>query len=373
MSTGIAAPSRRAIFTPTRTASGILVALFGLSLAVPGLAQTWGLLAYFGLVVLTGFVVNGVRGEPGSWLGRRVVRRMLVLAVAAVCVGLMTVGPPTAEGSGGLVLFVFVLILLNVALGRATQRMATAPDSLVDERQEALRNQAHRLAYVLLALLVGGVVVVADVATTQSREWLSGVVRGSGWIVFLELIFVLPAMVVAVLEPDRLPPEWRRAPRQTVRARAAAVLLVLTLAVPVSLSLLLLVLPVGTSATTSVRAAPLPVGEAGAGGAVLGCRTFNADALVGRGIQADIPLSAEACWNGRFASESYGMNASDCLIRDFIGVNVTTIQCTRTTAPDGTLRFIYRTTVASSLLPFVTRDVILQIVIDRHGKVVQFP
>ena len=365
---------QRPAVTPTRVAVGILLGLFTLSLALPALtAHAWAPLAYFGLVIVTIGVVNGLHLEPGSWLGRRLVRCVLVLAIAAVLLGLLTTGPLTSAGYGTFLMLLLLLIVLNIALGRATRRVATAPDSLVDEREEALRNRAHRIAYALLALLVGGTVVVADVATAASREWLSGVLRGAGWIVLLQLIFVLPAMVFAVLEPDRLHPEVASTATQRARARAAAGLVLLTFAIPIGLSLLLLVLPVQMTALTSTNVGQLPIAESGTAGAVTGCKIFNADALVGRGIEADIPLSAEGCWNGRVATEGYGMNSSDCLIRETVMTNVTMLQCSRTTARDGTLHFTYRVAVASPLLPFVSRDVTLQIEVDRTGRVLRFP
>ena len=366
---------QRPAITPTRIAVGILLALLGLSIAEPAIhGHELGLLAYFGLVVVTIGVITGVRREPGSWLGRRVVRCVLVLAIALVLIGLLTIDTPTAAGSGGSVLALFlVLIVLNVALGRATQRLATAPDALVDEREEALRNRAHRIAHALVALLVGGTVVVADMAAPESRAWLDGVLRGGGLIVFLELIFVLPAMVFAVLEPDRLEPEVSGRASQRTRARAAAGLLMLTLGIPIGLSVLLLVLPVQTTAIASTSVGQFAIAESGTPGAVTGCRTFNADALVGRGIDADIPLSAEACWNGRAATEGYGMNSSDCLLREAVMTDVNTLQCSRTTARDGTLHFTYRVAVTPALLPFASRDVTMQIEIDRTGNVVTFP
>lgn len=364
----------RPAVTPTRVAVGILLVLLTFSLALPAVeVRAWGPLAYFGLVVVTIGVINGLRFEPGSWLGRRLVRCMLVLAIAAVLIGLLTTAAPTPSGYGTLLMLSFLLIVLNVALGRATQRVATAPDSLVDEREEAMRNRAHRLAYVLLAVLVGGTVVIADVAAPASRAWLAGVLRSGGFIVFLELIFVLPAMVFAVLEPDRLQPEGSGRGRHGTRARAAAALLMLTLAIPIALSVLFLVLPVQTTAITSTTIAQLPVAESGTASAVTGCRTFTADALVGRGIEADIPLSAEGCWNGRAATEGYGMNRSDCQIREAVMTDVRTVQCSRTTSRDGTLHFTYRVAVTSALLPFVSREVTMQIEIDRTGDVVRFP
>ena len=53
------------------------------------LLATVPLAAYLLLVLVTWAVVAGIRREPGSWLGRRAVRRALVVAIAADCVGLI--------------------------------------------------------------------------------------------------------------------------------------------------------------------------------------------------------------------------------------------------------------------------------------------
>jgi hypothetical protein len=52
---------------------------------------------------------------------------------------------------------------------------------------------------------------------------------------------------------------------------------------------------------------------------------------------------------------------------------VTTTLCERATRPDGTLSFTYRSQVSSVLLPFLHRDVTMQLVVDRNGGVEQFP
>jgi hypothetical protein len=365
------------VFTPTRVALGLLFTVMALSLALPGVAETWWVLSYLGLIVATAIALNGLRREPGQVLGRRAVRRGLVLALMVVCVGLVAT-PPFSGGQGpsAFLLLFFLLIPLNVALGRATQRVATAPDAFVDEREEALRNRAHRIAYPLFAVVCGGTLVAADMASTQTRMWvIDALIHGGASVAFLELLFVLPAMVFAFLEPDRLRPDpvdTDLSRLQRGRARAAAALLGLTLGTPVLLSLLLLLPPRVTAFTSAFTASP-PAQVGTSAVAPMNCKAFNADVVVGRGILASIPVSAAACWNGRVATESYGMNRSDCHAGDTLAAYVTTLRCSHTTDSGGTLHFVYSATVASALLPFLTQDVTVHIVIDRNGNVEQFP
>ena len=369
----------RALMTPTRITAAILCVLVFFSVVVPGSTTGWIIGAYFGLVLVTALVVRGVRQEPGSWLGRQTVRRGVVVLMAAICIALVASPAPSSPSDSSDIFVLFLLLMvLNVALGRATQRIATAPDAYVDERQEAQRNRAHRISYVILAAIVGGTVLVADTASSQTRSWLESSLGGGGWIAFAELLFVLPAMVMAFLGEGAAPADEvdeARARRFGRRDRLAATLLALTMAIPVVLSLAVLVIPVRTSSYTvnPSDAAPAPVTPASAGGADLRCREFYAQSVAGVGVTAVINLHAQACWDGTKAYESFGMNASDCLGGSALLATVTPSQCERTTASDGTLSFTYRSQVSSVLLPFLHRDVILRIVIDRNGTVEQFP
>jgi hypothetical protein len=141
------------------------------------------------------------------------------------------------------------------------------------------------------------------------------------------------------------------------------------------LSLAVLVTPLRTSSYTVIPndATASPATPASSGGTNTSCREFYAQSIVGEGVTAVINLHAQACWDGTKAYESFGMNASDCLPGSTVLAIVTTSLCERTTTPDGTLRFTYRSQVSSVLLPFLHRDVTLRLVIDSNGRVEQFP
>jgi hypothetical protein len=369
----------RALLTPTRITAAILCLLVFFSVVLPGSTTGWLIGAYFALVLVTALVVRGVRQEPGSWLGRRTVRRGVVVLLAAICIALVaSPAPSSPSDSSGIFVLFLILIVLNVALGRATQRIATAPDTYVDERQEAQRNRAHRISYVILAAVVGGTALVADTASSQTRSWLQSSLGGGGWIALLELLFVLPAMVMAFLDEGAVSADEVDAARVRSaggRGHLAAALLALTLAAPLVLSFAVLVTPLRTSSYTVIPndATASPATPASAGGTNTSCREFYAQSIVGEGVTAVINLHAQACWDGTKAYESFGMNASDCLPGSTVLAIVTTSLCERTTTPDGTLRFTYRSQVSSVLLPFLHRDVTLRLVIDSNGRVEQFP
>jgi hypothetical protein len=340
------------------------------------------LVGYLLLVLVTWAVVAGVRREPGSWLGRRAVRRVLVVAIGADCVGLVATSPPGSELGSATLLLLILLVLLNIALGNATQRMATAPQGWIDERQEELRNHAHRLAYPVFAA-VAGALLLADLASAPSREWAEHVLGSGGFFVFLELLFVLPAMVLAFIEPAPPPPESEvpaRARRVNVQARFAVALVALVFALPLLGSAAVVLLPLRTSSHVSIpypgpvlSGTPTPPSPSTPQVIPLTCHTFNAEVEAGWGVYAELPVSAQACWDGHTATEEYGMNQGDCMMGGGLLVAVTTEQCTRTAGADGTLTFTWRVTLSPDLLPFLRRQVTVQVVIDKNGNVERFP
>lgn len=359
MSAIASAGERRRLLTSTITWLVAAAVLCILLLAASGAFVA----GYAALALATAVVLRQVSREPGSWLGRRRVRRGLVALLGAVCLALLLSGLWPSTAAVPVLLFI-LLILLNIALGRATQRVATAPDATVDERQEALRNRAHLFSYRLLAIVLT-LTLLIGVARPQLVHGLT-----LGFVGYLQLLFGLPAMVLAWIEPDRLAPESEHKVRD-VWAAVSLPLLGLTIATPFLLSLVLTFLPVHATASMSPPQLGF-VGSAGARSAVQ-CREFLARTTVGAGVQADIPLHASACWDGRHAFEAWGMNRSDCLPASTMLTTVTAARCTRTTDADGTLHFTYRAAVRPALLPFLVREVEVSIVLDRNGHVQRFP
>ncbi len=109
------------LFTPTRITTALACALISLVVVLPGVSRSLVIPTYLVLVLVTAIVLRGVRQEPGGWLSRRTVRRSLVVLLAVVCIALVaTPSPATPAGSSGLFVLFLFLIVLNVALGRAT-------------------------------------------------------------------------------------------------------------------------------------------------------------------------------------------------------------------------------------------------------------
>ena len=351
------------LFTVNRVLTGLLVALVGFFVL---LAAPFGAIPfYLSLLVATVFIVRSVPVQPGTWLSRQRVRRGLVVLTAALTASFLT---PVLSGS---LITLILLGLCDLALGRATQRIGSAESYQLDERQEAIRNRAHWIAYPILAVSVGATMIVAEAATPATRQWLGAFFQGSGAeMTFVELLFFLPAMIIAWLEPDRIGSADMPQTRTGIRGFLAVSLVVLCVMLPFALALTAFVAPIPTSSYIQPQGAYIPEGSTTATGQ---CSYFGATKKVGYGVTVNLPLSAVACWDGKTAFESWGMNDSDCLPNLTSLVNVTRTVCSRTTDANGTLRFTYGSRVTSPLIPFAHRDVALTIAVTKDGKVVQFP
>jgi len=350
------------VLTLERITAPLVILLLALWL-LAGIPAFDALALYFAFTIVTMLVVWSVPARPGSWVGRRTVRRTLVTVIALALL-LLAVLPSGRNNSDGIPLVILLLGLGFVILGRATQRVASAPDSRVDERQEALRNRAYRIGYCIFAILAGSIILVSYIASLDSRQWLDNAIKGGGpFITFFLLLFFLPAMVLAWLEPNRLSGD--RVTRVAgPRERLAIGMVAVALLTPIALSLALPLTPLRT--TTLVRAEPSS--QLGAS-----CTYFDARTKVGLGFGAVVPLSAVACWDGNKAYEEWGLNSSDCLLSSSEMTTVETITCTRSTDAEGTLRFNYRARVRSAVLPFMSKDVVRTLALSRDGRVVQFP
>src|SRR6202035_5320991 len=258
MTTGSLRPSHP-LFAIDRVAVALVIVLIGFG------ALVWlevGDGAFLSLLFLlaTAFVVRTVEVEPGAWLGVRLVRRGLVVVLTLITLDLLTMHTTDFVNVG--IALLVLLALGDVALGRATRRLATADEDRIDERQEAMRNRAHRIAYAILATSVGLTVVVAEVATPESRRWLSDVLNGGAIVTFIQLLFFSPAMVIAWIEPDRIADEDGPRMHRDLQTRVAYGMVTLAVGLPLLMSLSLAVARVRVSAFTRPEPALLsPSGE----------------------------------------------------------------------------------------------------------------
>jgi hypothetical protein len=356
----------RPLVTADRVVAALILILVGLGV-LASMAVFGATFLYVVYLLVTVFVARSVPVEPGAWLGVRVVRRGLVVVTALITLDFLAMSLADFRAFG-LTLLV-ALALCDLALGRATRRIATADLDHLDERQKALRNRAHRIAYVILALSVGLVVTVAELASPSTRRWLSDAIGAGGLFSFIQLLFFLPAMVIAWIEPDRIADEEATRIRKNRWARIAYSMVAIAVVLPIVFAISLALAPVRVSTFTQPQSDFVSQTGTFAGH----CKYFDARAQVGIGFTATIPLTAVACWNGTTAFEDWGLNNSDCHPAGFEMVIDATRECRRVTGSDGSLRFTYRTTLRSAILAFVSRDVVMTLDLSKDGKVVQFP
>jgi hypothetical protein len=303
-------------------------------------------------------------------------RRALVVAVLAICAVL--VSPLPLRGLG--LMAAPALAALDVALLAVTGGLAFARSGSLDERQVALRDLAYRRGFRLLGLAIVVAVVAAilgvwvlaartaGAALSQVDSGLSGRLL----IAIAELAVVLPTLVVA----------WSREGGAEWRPRAALPSGLVAAAVVAGWLALVGWAPAQAAATSRNFFADSSVTGST-------CRHFVAGRIVGGGLGATVGMRVEVCWNGRqaFVIGDPGVPLPDGVmadpdnrfltscgadnLEDFAAVSRTT--CTATTDGDGTLHYAVRARVAPLPFGIGGRDVAMELVVARDGRVLRRP
>lgn len=306
--------------------------------------------------------------EPGV---RHRDRRALVVALLVIC-GVLCGFPGSLQGTG--IVLVVGLVVIDVALIRATGGLAFRGERSLDERQTALRNLAHRLGFRLLGLALV-LAFVMWVPGSAIAAWNAGLplqvdsgVSGRFIVSVLELVAMMPTMVIAWMEPG-VPPAARRRSTFAVPAVAASV--------TVLAWVLLLVLVPAQNVPANGNTVDLI-----SSGAT--CRHFAAGRMIGAGLGATVGTHVEVCWNGRQAfvvgggSRAVGHLGRLSGDRDLSACGadswgdfalVSGLTCTTRITSDGTLHYAFQALV--SPLPFTigARQVSMSLVVTRSGRV----
>jgi hypothetical protein len=106
------------------------------------------------------------------------------------------------------------------------------------------------------------------------------------------------------------------------------------------------------------------------------CRHFVAGRIVGGGFGATAGMRIEVCWNGRraFVDPDQAPFVTACgadNVEDFAAVTGTT--CTTTVDARGTLRYVVRARVEPLPFSIGARDVVMELVVARDGRVLRQP
>ena len=306
------------------------------------------------------------------------ITRICVVLVAVCWLLVASQFPYSLQGAGILVLL--ALVALNVVLGVTTGWLAFAATSRLDERQAALRDRAYRIGFRLVGagvllmflLYIAGSILQAILLGPQSRSTSDGL-SPRAVLAILELLVIAPTAVIAWL----LPPDSESVDRRPARWFSLIALPVVALAWLVAV----LAAPLQTTVLATVPDNAFMMGDAT-------CGHFGAVKRVAAGFGGAERLEAEVCWNGQQAF-AYGdpslprppSRPADEFARVFPGLtscaplptdtdfgNVAE-HCTGRIDADGTLRLVLRGRV--SPLPFGvgSRDLEIQVVVSRSGRV----
>lgn len=148
------------------------------------------------------------RRFPWERLTSRTGRRWLVCGLVVACAALVTMA---AAGGKGPLAFVLIgaILAADVVLLWVTRRVAELPERAIDERQVAIRNRAHRLAYRIVNHAVLWPVALAVVLASfgDPNHWLAHLGGNTEMLTaagtaICQLVCFLPTMILACTEPD---------------------------------------------------------------------------------------------------------------------------------------------------------------------------
>lgn len=146
-------------------------------------------------------VVRSLSDTRPTRLRQQGPRRTLVIAMAVVLAAMALIGFVTESKLTSYLEFglIAVAVVLYTLLRKAVRLISDAPDELLDERQIAVRDAAHTVAYRALAL-VGSVVLVLHLVLRHPHGAPAAVASADGTMLLIAFVMsaaFLPAMVLA--------------------------------------------------------------------------------------------------------------------------------------------------------------------------------
>jgi len=307
--------------------------------------------------------------------------RVFVFLVALGWLVVAAQFPYSLQGAG--ILIVLALIALSVVLGVRTGWLAFQSTSRLDERQATLRDRAYRIGFrlvgagvlVMFVLYIVGVILQAIMLGPQSQATSDGF-SARTVLAILELLAIAPTAVIAWLLPSDSEPANGPATRWLPLMAVPIVALAWIIAV--------LAAPLQTTVLATVPDNSFTMSAAK-------CGHFGAVKRVASGFGGAARLEAEVCWNGQQAftygdpslprptslpSEEFsrplpGLTICAPLATDTDFGNVVE-RCTGQIDADGTLHLALRGQVSPLPGSVGAREVQIQLVVTRDGKLLAF-
>ena len=154
-------------------------------------------------------VVRSLNDARPTRLRQQGPRRTLVIAMAVVLAAMALIGFVTESKLTSYLEFglIAVAVVLYTLLRKAVRLISDAPDELLDERQIAVRDAAHTVAYRVLAL-VGSVVLVLHLVLRHPHDTPAAVASADGTMLLIAFVMsaaFLPALVLAWNLPSEQP------------------------------------------------------------------------------------------------------------------------------------------------------------------------
>jgi hypothetical protein len=306
-----------------------------------------------------------------------------------VCVFLIALGwlvvaaqfPYSMRGLG--ILILLALVALDVVLGVTTGWLAFQPTSRLDERQAALRDRAYRIGFrlvgagvlVMVILFIIGAILQSILVGPQSRSTSDGFSPRTV-LAILELLLIAPTAVIAWLLPEDYEPANSTPARWLPLIAVPVVALAWVVAV--------LAAPLQTTVLATFPDNSFTMGAAK-------CGHFGAVKRVASGFGGAARLEAEVCWNGQqaftygdptlprpaslpaeeFSMAFPGLTSCEPLPADTDFGSVVE-RCTGNIDADGTLHLVLNGRVLPLPGGAGAREVQIQMVVTRDGRVVSF-
>jgi hypothetical protein len=238
---------------------------------------------------------NRITSTPRG-LGGRCSRRVAVCTVVAVTALLGSLVPASLHGFA--ILLVLLLAGLDVALIGATDALAFTNRRALDERERALRDMAYRrgfrllgLAFVveILILIATGILAfyISDAAHGLGTSVVDSGIPGRALVGLLEALIMLPTLVIAWVDPDRVTDEG------TVSAQRPRLA---WLALPAVAAAWLALMAVGPEQAAAASRNSSSFNLTGAS-----CAPFAGGRIVGAEFGATVGMRVGVCWNGHQA------------------------------------------------------------------------
>jgi hypothetical protein len=324
----------------------------------------------------------------------RPLRRVAVTAVAAVTAVLASDLP--LHGFG--IVMVVVLAGLDILLLQATGWLTFRRGSALDERQTALRDRAYRRGFRLIGLAVlllwlvwfVSYVLVAQGATVSAGAGIDSGIAGRVLVVVAELLTMMATCVVAWREDGSPESDGvAAAAGQGLHGRWMAWLLL-----PVIVAAWLLAVAWGPPQSVARGSISFSGGGPASGWT---CHEFGGGTMIGADFGATVGLRAYVCWNGTDAFvwgdpalpppaslnhyfkpftavefDSANTLETGCgldNVSDFAAVRQTT--CAERIDAGGTMHYTVSARVAPLPFGIASREVTLDLMVTRNGKVLE--